>query len=161
MRYAREHRVISQSMCPPAVRMIYIHCGISEDCKALPEWHAFTRVLSLHSQVVEVYSIRVADGHAAPQLPFTHSEALAIGYEYIGQECNYGAIVEDLEYGIISTLDPLMENTYNSQSMLVSVPHPENKEMDEAFVAKFLPAMFEECRRKIALNKKRMEKLSK
>ena len=161
MRYETERRVISQSMCPPAVRMIYIHCGVSEDCKVMPEWHAITRVLSLHTQVSDVYSIRAADGYSAPQFPATHSEALAVGYEYIGQECNYGAIVEDLEYGIISTLDPLMENIYDSQSMLVSVPHPEDKEMDEAFVSKLLPQMFEECRRKIASNKKRMEKLSK
>jgi hypothetical protein len=141
--------------------MIYIHCGISEESNVLPKWHAVARVLSLHSQVVDLYRFRVEDEYQAPDLPATHAEALAIGYEYVGQQCVYGAIVEDLDYGIISTLEPLMESCYDSASKIVSVPHQENKEMDEAFVAKFLPDMFNECRRKIALNKKRMDKLSK
>lgn len=158
----KESRVVSESMCVPASRMLYLRVAYEPEDSVLKQYHWTRKVLALHTQISDTYRIGVPDSARSwPSLPPVHSDAIRQGFQYMGQECNYGAIIEEPDYGVISTLDFRIADSYDCYSKLIVMPDLENQKQDNAIIDKLLPQMFEDCRTRYELHKEREKKLAK
>lgn len=85
-------------------------------------------MLALHSVVFDDYW-RKGVGDV---LPYTHEEAEEKGWRYNGQESHAGMLVNDDDYGVISTTDPLMYTNLNETADCVLLPWPYDEDKDKA-----------------------------
>jgi hypothetical protein len=140
--------------------MLYVSVAYSPDDEVLKEWHWVRNVLALHTQVVDNYRIDHEKYRSILSLPPSHQEAIKLGFQHIGQDSQFGFIVEDSEYGVISTLDFYGEDSYNTYSKPVVMPQLEDRDKDYEIISKLLPAMFEDCRNKYNRHKDREKMLA-
>jgi hypothetical protein len=141
--------------------MLYVTVACDPTDEVLKEWHWVRNVLALHTQVVDNYRIDSETYRGVLSLPPSHQEAIELGFQHTGQHCHCGFIVQDDEYGIVSTLDFRGEDCYNTYSKPVVMPQLEDRDKDCEIISKLLPEMFEECRDKYDLHKKQDKMLTK